>query len=137
MKHDWLRGKFKKNKASLYEAEATEYGRFQGGNVLYNSVFFTLRPLGRGEPAWQTIAADPDAIEATLICSSCDEHHVFKRVADRGVRALTGSRIGRFSSDYDGRHWSDWFVLSRSGLGFSGLDCQSCRHHGGPRMKFS
>ena len=138
MKHDWLRGKCREGKVSVYEAAMVQRGRFQAGNVLLNDSYFRTKLLARGPDAWPVIEANAADIEATLECAKCREQHVLVRGAENGLwRIATDStRLGRFI-DYEACHYSDWFKFLSKRVSFDRVADFTCQRCGGREVRSS
>lgn len=137
MKHDWLKGKCKDGKVSVYLCTIVGGKRFQVGNVLMNDRFFDTELMARGADAWPVIQREAEAIEATLECASCRERHVLVRGLGRGITLLTArDRLGRFS-DYEGCHYSDWFELMSPRASPNRITRFTCQRCGGREVRGS
>ena len=162
MKHDWLKGKCKGGKVSVFNVRTTDAAtasRNAGGrNMVMTQRKFSAQLVARDQQAWPIIQRDAAHIEAVLECRKCHEQHVLVRQHTSGQEALTALRLGRtgvdhvhvprmqvegFSNDvrFDVTHDGGWFEFKAPMMfdtqGTARLQCQKCGDRDTPKVRLT
>lgn len=138
----WKFGELKKfllaGRGALYDAQST--GNKRPLTLVHiltvKDTHYTVAEVATGSDAWSLIEADPDAINANLVCGKCGFSHVIRAQFYNGAEKLTSCAFGSFEGN-QGRWHAEWFDLhSLAVKDFlkDDLICRSCKSRSVPTV---
>lgn len=146
MRSLWLWWKFGELKNFLQAGRGALYDAQSTGNrrphvivvqiMVVKDTQYTVTEAAKGPDAWSLIEAEPDKVNANLICGHCGFSHVIRAQFYNGAEKLTSCGFGRFDGN-QGRWHADWFDLhSDDAKQFvrDNLYCQNCKESGVPTV---
>lgn len=131
----WKFGALKKHlqtgKGALYDAQSTgnKYPLVLVHILTVKDTKYTVAEVAKGADAWSLVEADPDAVNANLVCAKCGFSHVIRAQFYNGAEKLTSCAFGRFDGN-QGRWHAEWFALHSPAVKDFALKddliCRSC-----------
>ncbi len=112
----WKFGALKKSllagRGALYDAQSTgnKHPLVLVHILSVKDTRYTVTEVAKGPDAWSLIEADPESVNASLICAKCDFAHVIRAQFYNGAEKLTSCAFGRFDGN-QGRWHAEWFAL--------------------------